>query len=194
MLILSHFFDAKRCTTTAAEPKGSKYERSHYPTMSPPPSKGSKGKWIYARRCRICRIVVAHTFSPSIFEQQCSRNVSCAARDTPELTRHCLACLSLSNSCSHHLRLGRYHLPLVVRRSVQGRYLFGSASSRKSILLSPRLHRPSLKSCLFDRLGRDIEIFSVHFYEWRACDASFQFKNFVVNRRMSPAGMMERNK
>ena len=113
--LISHFFHPTQLLRRQEQPLSISTRAT---TMSPPPSKGSKGKTIYARRCGIFCIVGGvvssrRGCSSSRFLSKCSIRYA-------NIALPCL-CLFSRKTCSHHLRLGRYHLPLVVRRSIQGR-------------------------------------------------------------------------
>jgi hypothetical protein len=127
---------ANRC------PRGTRALSSRQPaTMSPPPPKSSKGKSIHVltTRSSALRCGVASVRHRS---RGGGRNVSCVMEkclnplvaDTLT-TSSLLSPPHLDLSHSHHLRLGRYHLPLDVRGSVQGRYLFRSPPSRKFLIV-----------------------------------------------------------
>lgn len=121
--------------------RGIHYLPNRRTIMSPPPRKSSKGKSKCAPdhwsplpfRGRV-------SFRHRLLAMQ-SKRVKHAGRYANKLPLLCLCLSSFSppiQTCrSHHLRLGRYHLPLVVCGSIQGRYLLGPTPSCKYPPLVP---------------------------------------------------------
>ena len=124
--------------------------------------------------------------------EQCSRNVSCAARDTPELTRLCLACLSLSLS-THAVIIFDWD-DTICPSSFVDQFKVDTFSDLplhvSPFFSSLAISFPSpLKSCLFDRHGREIEIFGSH---GCAAEDMPDILNLVASGRLNPKALVER--